>query len=103
VRKVEVSPDNGRTWQDAPLQGPVLPRAHTRFNFPWRWNGEEAVLMSRCTDERGQLQPSAAEFARFWGATPETLPATPPVYGHMNQIQPWKVNRNGRVDNAYPV
>src|ERR1019366_1174256 len=44
VRKVEVSTDGGRTWKDAQLQQPVLPKAHTRFCFPWNWNGEETVI-----------------------------------------------------------
>src|SRR2546427_11901298 len=57
VRRVEVSTDAGRTWRDATLQTPVLRFAHTRFRFPWRWDGREAVLQSRCTDETGDAQP----------------------------------------------
>lgn len=102
VRSVEVSTDNGKTWQNAPLQQPVLSRAHTRFTFSWKWNGEEAVIMSRCTDELGQQQPSLAEFKAFWMGRDAPLQA-PPEYGHMNQIMPWKVNRDGRVVNAFPV
>src|SRR5206468_1900962 len=37
IRRVEVSTDGGRTWQEADLQSPVLPKAHTRFNLPWKW------------------------------------------------------------------
>ena len=40
LRKVEVSTDVGRTWKEATLQDPVLPKAHTRFTFPWVWDGE---------------------------------------------------------------
>ena len=39
IRKVEVSTDGGRTWKDAKLQEPVLPKAHTRFRFHWNWDG----------------------------------------------------------------
>src|SRR5215468_2993357 len=56
VKKVDVSTDGGETWKEAKLQGPVLPRAHTRFPFDWAWDGEEAVLLSRCTDELGEVQ-----------------------------------------------
>src|SRR5215471_12787806 len=31
VKKVDVSTDGGKTWKEAKLQGPVVPRAHTRF------------------------------------------------------------------------
>jgi len=50
VKKVDISTDGGLTWKEAKLQAPVLPRAHTRFNFDWAWDGQEAVIMSRCTD-----------------------------------------------------
>ena len=51
--QVDVSTDGGRTWKPAELQEPVLPKAHTRFRFPWQWNGEETVIQSRSTDEWG--------------------------------------------------
>ena len=35
VRKVDVSTDGGKTWKEAKLTGPVLPKAHTRFNLDW--------------------------------------------------------------------
>lgn len=75
IRKVELSTDGGRTWQDAQLQEPVHRKAHTRFRFGWTWDGGEAVLQSRCTDDQGAVQD--AEF-----------------------IQPWKINRDGSVHNA---
>jgi sulfane dehydrogenase subunit SoxC len=34
VRRVEVSTDGGKTWQDAGLQEPVLPLAHTCYVQP---------------------------------------------------------------------
>ena len=98
VRRVEVSTDGGRTWKDAQLQEPVLRIAHTRFRFPWNWDGEEAVLQSRCTDERGAVQPSLAEMGRIWGANPEYWKSHQAL--HFNPIQPWKVTREGSVSNA---
>jgi sulfane dehydrogenase subunit SoxC len=91
VRLVEVSTDNGTTWQDATLQGPVLPLAHTRFRLDWRWNGGEAVLQSRCTDGTGYVQPTLAELVRVRGRNF--------VYAN-NAIQSWKVAADGSVHNV---
>ena len=91
VRRVEVSMDGGRTWNDAKLQEPVKRIALTRFTIPWTWNGNETVLQSRCTDDKGQVQPTQAEFANFWGSS-----GAP----HGNGIQPWKVTNDGTVLNV---
>ena len=101
VRSVEVSTDGGRSYQQAELTGPVLPKAHTRFVLPWTWSGDEAVLQSRCLDEKGQLQPSEAEYARYWNLTRGQLYGTiQSQLGHCNWIQPWKVGRDGKVTNG---
>lgn len=103
VRKVEVSTDGGKTYADAQLAGPVLPKAHTRFLLPWRWDGEEAVLQSRCIDEKGRVQPTEAEFAKYWGFTRQQVYATVgSQLGHCNWIQPWRVTRDGHVTNGLP-
>jgi len=52
VSKVDVSTDGGRSWKEARLETPVHTKAHTRFTFDWAWDGGEAVLLSRTTDER---------------------------------------------------
>jgi len=100
IRKVEVSTDGGHTWKEAEIQGPVNSKAHTRFGFAWDWNGEETVLQSRCTDERGETQPTPAELAKFWRVEPEFFRTTGTIPGHFNAIQPWKINRDGSVQNA---
>ena len=92
VTKVDVSADGGRTWQEARLQEPVLPKCHTRFRFPWRWNGQEALLQSRCVDETGYVQPSRDALVKVRG--------TNSIY-HYNAIQSWKVERDGLVRNIY--
>jgi sulfane dehydrogenase subunit SoxC len=66
IRKVEVSTDGGRNWHLADLRSPAYPMAHTRFGFGWKWDGKESVLMSRCTDELGTVQPTRAEAAKYW-------------------------------------
>lgn len=101
VQKVEVSTDGGQSYQTAELAGPALPKAHTRFYLPWRWNGEEAILQSRCTDENGSVQPSEAQYARYWEMTRQELYATiQSRLGHANWMQTWKVNRDGSVSNG---
>jgi sulfane dehydrogenase subunit SoxC len=88
VAQVDLSTDGGATWQAAELGEPVLPKAHTRFRLPWRWTGAPAILLSRATDERGQVQPSWAEFA--------ATRATGNDY-HNNHIRGWRVESDGRV------
>ncbi len=109
VLKVEVSTDGGKAWNAAQLQEPILPKAHTRFRFPWNWNGEEAVLQSRCTDELGQVQPSVEEVNKNWGV--DESPACVNVLGELCNhvprranrayIMSWRVSRDGAVDNAF--
>jgi sulfane dehydrogenase subunit SoxC len=88
ITHVNVSTNGGGTWQDAELQEPVLSQAQTRFRFPWRWRGEEAVLMSRAVDETGYVQPTRAELVSVRGAG---------TMYHFNNIRAWKVQRDGRV------
>lgn len=90
VTTAEVSVDGGRSWQPARLQEPILPKCHTRFRLPWKWDGQEAVLQSRCTDETGYVQPTRRDLVNVRGANS--------VY-HYNGIQSWKVERDGRIRN----
>jgi sulfane dehydrogenase subunit SoxC len=96
VTRVDVSVDGGKTYRQAQLQDPVLPYAHTRFRFAWEWNGDEAILQSRCTDEKGEVQPTILEAAKVLGVSPDYFMQA----DHFNGIQPWKVNRDGSLVNA---
>ena len=100
VRRVEVSTDGGRSWKDAQLQAPVLSKAHTRFLFPWTWDGAETVLLSRCTDEQGEVQPTLVELAKIWGVSPDYFGTATTGQDHVNAIQSWKIARDGSVHNA---
>jgi sulfane dehydrogenase subunit SoxC len=100
VKKVDISTDGGLTWKEAKLEAPVLPRAHTRFTFDWAWDGQEAVIMSRCTDELDEVQPSRAELYANWGISEEESKKPPSRAIHTNAMQPWKVARDGSVHNA---
>jgi sulfane dehydrogenase subunit SoxC len=98
VRKVEVSTDGGRRWNTAEIKGTAQRMAHTRFAYQWNWDGTETELLSRCTDELGQAQPTRAQVAKFWN-----VPADPDyrVPGLDNSIQPWRIARDGKVSNGY--
>ena len=92
IAQVEVSTDGGRSWQQAVLQDPILPKCHTRFCLPWRWNGEDVILQSRCLDETGYVQPSRAALVAVRGVNS--------VY-HYNAIQSWKIAADGQVSNVH--
>lgn len=92
VARVEVSTDAGRRWSPAHLQEPVLPICHTRFRFPWRWDGQETILQSRCIDETGYVQPTRQELVAVRGTN---------SYYHYNAIQSWKILRDGTVHNVH--
>jgi sulfane dehydrogenase subunit SoxC len=110
IARVEVSTDNGRTWQDANLQTPVFPKAFTRFRLPWNWDGIETVIMSRCTNEFGDIQPTMLELAQLWGDTREPKIsgieierwwANSPIMEFLNnQILPWRVKPDGSIQDA---
>lgn len=92
IRRVEVSADGGRTWGEAALTEPVMPKALTRFRMAWRWNGGPAVLMSRARDESGALQPSREQLVAEKGVQ---------FLYHYNAIQAWSVAPAGEVSNVY--
>lgn len=92
IAQVEVSTDGGRSWQEAVLQDPVLPKCHTRFRLPWRWNGTDVILQSRCRDETGYRQPTRAELVSVRGVNS--------IY-HYNAIQSWRIAADGQVTNVH--
>jgi sulfane dehydrogenase subunit SoxC len=91
ITRVELSFDGGVHWTDAELQEPVLPICHTRFRKLWEWNGEEATLVSRATDETGYTQPTREAFLAARGEDTRY---------HFNHLRAWKVSRDGRVEFA---
>ena len=92
VKRVEVSTDGGKQWADAQLQGPVLPKCQTRFRLPWRWDGQETIIQSRCMDETGDVQPTRQTLIQERGTN---------SYYHYNGIQSWLVRPDGSVENVH--
>ncbi len=91
IRRVDVSFDGGRNWRQARLENPLLPKALSRFNVDWVWDGSPAILQSRATDEKGQVQPKINQLRAVRGARS--------IY-HNNAIQSWKVADTGEVSNV---
>jgi len=102
ITSVEVSTDGGGHWQKATLHNPVLPMAHTRFSMDWNWNGKETTIMSRCTDDKGQTQPTVAEVVKAEGVTEEqVLTRDYQQPGQWRIVFPWKIASDGKVQHAY--
>jgi sulfane dehydrogenase subunit SoxC len=102
IAKVMVSADGGKSWAQAALQTPVLPKAFTRFRAPWRWDGGPVVLQSRAWDEGGNVQPTRAEVIARRGQT--SKPLTNPLgfpSQHYNGPTSWRVESSGEVRNVY--
>jgi sulfane dehydrogenase subunit SoxC len=95
IVRVEVSTDAGRSWRDATLQGPVHPKSLTRFRLPWVWNGEEALLQSRSTDETGYVQPTRDALVALRG-----MSHGPDGFNHFHGIKTWRVQRDGKVTHV---
>lgn len=89
IARVEVSTDGGASWQLAQLQGPVLPKAHTRFGLPWKWSGKSTEILSRAVDDTGYVQPTLKQILRERG------PGSAPY--HFNPITGWRILADGGV------
>jgi sulfane dehydrogenase subunit SoxC len=91
IERVEVSTDDGETWQNARIDEPRLRIAFSRFRLPWNWNGQPATLQSRCIDETGYAQPTRAALIEARGMNSNY---------HNNAIKVWKISTDGAVSNA---
>lgn len=91
IKRVEVSTDGGKTWIEAALEEPVLSRSLVRFRAPWVWDGKDAVIQSRATDETGYLQPTRDEIVEARGMNSQY---------HYHGVKPWAVKADGSVTNV---
>jgi len=88
IQRVDISTDAGRTWTEAALQAPVLPKAHTRFRLLWRWDGRPTEILSRAIDETGYVQPEWTVLQAARGRRTRY---------HLNPVTGWKIEADGRV------
>lgn len=91
IAKVEISTDAGQTWRQATLEGPALPKAQTRFGTDWIWDGNPAKIVSRATDERGNIQPTRQQLVDQVGTN---------ALFHFNGQQTWAIDASGSVRNV---
>jgi sulfane dehydrogenase subunit SoxC len=91
ITRVDVSIDGGRNWRTAQLHGPVLPKCTTRFEIPWEYKGDGALIVSRAMDETGYVQPTMQELQAVRGVNS--------IY-HNNAQQVWAVAPSGEVENV---
>ena len=91
ISKVEISTDEGKTWKRAQLSQPVLPKAQTRFQMDWVWNGKPTKIVSRSTDEKGNIQPDRKSFIAKMGTN---------ALNHYHAQQTWSIDGDGRVRNV---
>jgi sulfane dehydrogenase subunit SoxC len=91
IAKVEISTDTGKTWKEAQLNGLVLPKAQARFQMDWEWDGKPTKIVSRSTDEKGNVQPDRKSFIDQTGTN---------ALFHYNAQQTWSIDVAGRVRNV---
>ena len=88
--------DGGKNWKEAKFTSVALPKAWTRFEFEFDWDGSEMLLMSRATDETGYVQPPMTQLRDAVG--------TNGVYHRTAMvtwlIHDWKGNRAGEIENV---
>lgn len=89
VSTVEISTNAGKNWAPAMLQEPVLDKAHTRFRYLWKWDGESTEIMSRVTDESGYTQPTLRQLVAARGADMGGY--------HLNPVTAWLIKKDGQV------
>jgi len=63
IVRVEVSLDDGDTWQPTAFIGPCEPYAWRRWEYQWPDSAAgEYTIMARATDSRGRVQPISARW-----------------------------------------
>jgi sulfane dehydrogenase subunit SoxC len=88
ITRVDVSTDGGRTWVEAALQGPILPKCTVCFRHLFEWQGGDTILLSRAIDETGYVQPTVHQ---LWEAR------GPSTSYHHNHQRAWKIASTGEV------
>ena len=97
IRTVEVSTDGGKKWKLAELKTTPQRMAHVRFGYQWTWDGNATEILSRATDEIGQVQALREQIAQWWNVPVERNYRVP---GLDNSVMPWKIAKDGSVTNG---
>ncbi len=103
IAKVMVSADGGKSWAQAALQEPVLPKAFTRFRMPWRWDGQPVdpaePRLGRGRQRAADCGPSSSPRAAS-PSRPVTNPLAFPNQ-HYNSITSWGIDSKGEIKHVY--
>jgi DMSO/TMAO reductase YedYZ molybdopterin-dependent catalytic subunit len=59
IKSVEYSLDRGATWAPAVLREPNIARAWVRWDFEWDARPGDHVILTRATDDQGNVQPAS--------------------------------------------
>jgi sulfane dehydrogenase subunit SoxC len=88
ITRVDISVNGGASWVEAELLTPLTSRAPVRFQYLWKWNGDETLIMSRAVDDQGYVQPTMAQLKAVRG---------PGTDYHFNSIRAWRIAKDGTV------
>jgi sulfane dehydrogenase subunit SoxC len=91
ITRVEISTDGAKTWKAAQLNLPALSKAQSRFQMDWVWDGKPTKIVSRSTDDKGNVQPDRNSFIAAMGTN---------ALFHYNAQQTWSIDEAGRVRNV---
>jgi sulfane dehydrogenase subunit SoxC len=91
IAKVEISTDGTKSWKEAQLNLPALPKAQVRFQMDWTWDGKPTKIVSRSTDDKGNVQPDRDSLIAAMGTN---------ALFHYNAQQTWSISQAGRVQNV---
>ncbi|MFT4792565.1 MAG: sulfane dehydrogenase subunit SoxC [Paracoccaceae bacterium] len=91
IPRVDVTIDGGKTWHQARMDGPSLPKSMHRFYYDFVWDGAPMLLQSRAHDSTGYIQPTKDDLRAERGENS--------IY-HNNGIQTWAVNADGEAENV---
>ncbi|HEX9988026.1 MAG TPA: molybdopterin-dependent oxidoreductase [Chloroflexia bacterium] len=69
IKRVEVSTDDGQTWNDADLRPTMSEYAWAQWTYPWKPEPGQYTLQVRATDGKGEVQTSQVANTYPDGAT----------------------------------
>jgi sulfane dehydrogenase subunit SoxC len=91
IERVEISTDAGKSWKQAQMNHPILPKAQVRFQMDWNWDGRPTKIVSRSTDDKGNVQPDRKAVIDRMGTN---------ALFHYNAQQTWSIDEKGMVRNV---
>jgi sulfane dehydrogenase subunit SoxC len=91
IARVEIGTDAAKSWQQAQLTQAALRKAQVRFQMDWVWDGTPTKIVSRSTDERGNVQPDRQSLIDQVGTN---------ALFHYNAQQTWAIDAMGKVTNV---